>query len=117
MAPEKLHNKPLDEKSDMWSVGVMAYYMLAGYPPFWSSDESKLFQKIKTCDYDYYEEWDNLSSDAQKFVSKLIEPNMKTRLSAAEALQHNWLQSHIIKTPLKPQFMMCLLEHKKLDDF
>ena len=36
MAPEKLYNKPLEEKSDNWSVGVMTYYMLVGYPPFWS---------------------------------------------------------------------------------
>ena len=54
MAPEKLYNKPLEEKSDLWSVGVMAYYMLAGYPPFWSQRENKLFQKIKTCDYDFF---------------------------------------------------------------
>ena len=117
MAPEKLHNKPLEEKSDLWSVGVMAYYMLAGYPPFWSNDENKLFQKIKTCDYDYYQEWDRISSDAQKFVSKLIEPNLKNRMSAAEALEDKWLQKHVIKTPLKPKIVMCLLEHKKLDDF
>ena len=86
MAPEKLHNKPLDEKSDLWSVGVMTYYMLAGYPPFWSSDENKLFQKIKTNDYDFYEEWDRISLDAQKFVQKLIEPNIENRFSAAQAL-------------------------------
>ena len=43
MAPEKLYNKPLEEKSDIWSVGVMAYYMLAGYPPFYSDSENKLF--------------------------------------------------------------------------
>ena len=54
MAPEKLFNKPLEEKSDIWSVGVMTYYMLAGYPPFWSDNENKLFHKIKTCDYEFY---------------------------------------------------------------
>ena len=54
MAPEKLHNKPLEEKSDNWSVGVMTYYMLVGYPPFWSENEKKLFHKIKTCDFEFY---------------------------------------------------------------
>ena len=34
MAPEKFNNEPLEEKSDNWSVGVMTYYMLAGYLPF-----------------------------------------------------------------------------------
>ena len=56
IAPEKLKNQPLEEKSDNWSVGVMAYYMLVGYPPFWSNkddEHEELYQKIKTCDYDF----------------------------------------------------------------
>ena len=43
MAPEKLYNKPLEEKSDIWSVGIMAFYMLSGMPPFWSDSEERLF--------------------------------------------------------------------------
>ena len=86
MAPEKLYNKPLEEKSDLWSVGVMAYYMLAGYPPFYSDNEQKLFQKIKTTDFDFYEEWATVSQSAQSFVSKLLDPNLNLRMSAAEAL-------------------------------
>ena len=97
MAPEKLKNMPLEEKSDIWSVGVMAYYMLVGYPPFWADQEDKLFQKIKTNDYEYYGEWPKPAKD---FVSKLLEPNVNKRLSANEALKHPWLKAHVIRTPL-----------------
>ena len=38
-------------------------------------------------------------------------------MSALEALNHKWLQQHVIKTPLNPKIVMCLLKHKKLDDF
>ena len=53
IAPEKLRNEPLEEKSDNWSVGVMAYQMLVGKLPFLSNQEEELYQKIKTCDYDF----------------------------------------------------------------
>lgn len=92
MAPEKLYNKPLEEKSDLWSVGVMAYYMLAGYPPFWANEEVKLWKKIKTCDYDYFDEWKDISAESRDFVSRLLEPNLKLRMSASDALNHKWLK-------------------------
>lgn len=91
MAPEKLYNKPLEEKSDIWSVGVMTYYMLAGYPPFWANEEEKLWKKIKTCDYDFFDEWKDLSAESRDFVSRLLEPNLKLRMSASDALNHKWL--------------------------
>jgi serine/threonine protein kinase/ligand-binding sensor domain-containing protein len=34
MAPERLAGKPYDTQSDVYSVGVLAYEMLAGKPPF-----------------------------------------------------------------------------------
>ena len=118
MAPEKLYNKPLEEKSDLWSVGVMTYYMLAGYPPFWHQNESKLFNLIKTCDFDYAaEDWSALTPYAKDFVSQLLDPNLKLRMSAEQALQHKWMKQHVIKTPLNPTIISCLLKHKKLNDF
>lgn len=118
MAPEKLYNKPLEEKSDIWSVGVMTYYMLAGYPPFWHESEQKLFNLIKTCDYEYdKQDWSTLSKEAKDFVNKLLEPNLKLRMTAAQALEHKWMAQHVIRTPLNLNVLTCLLKHKKLNDF
>lgn len=33
MAPEVIEGK-YDESCDMWSIGVITYCMIAGYPPF-----------------------------------------------------------------------------------
>jgi len=53
LAPEKIYGEELTTLSDMWSVGVITYYMLAGYPPFMADSEEKLFKKIKTTDFDF----------------------------------------------------------------
>ena len=36
-----------DLKCDIWAVGVIAYFMLCGQPPFLASNEAQLFQKIR----------------------------------------------------------------------
>lgn len=54
MAPEVLEGS-YDETCDMWSIGVITYCMLGGYPPFNADTDAKLFRKIKLCDYEFHD--------------------------------------------------------------
>ena len=48
VAPEVIAEKPYGVEVDIWSIGVICYVLLAGYPPFYSEQESDLLSQIKT---------------------------------------------------------------------
>ncbi|RLS34766.1 MAG: serine/threonine protein kinase [Planctomycetota bacterium] len=45
MAPEQIRGQPPDFRSDVYSLGCVAYEMLAGAPPFTGSDQNDLLGK------------------------------------------------------------------------
>ena len=50
-APEVFEGS-YDEKCDVWSVGVILYTLLAGYPPFQGETELEIVKNVKTGIYD-----------------------------------------------------------------
>lgn len=72
MAPEVLDGA-YDEACDMWSIGIITYCLLCGYPPFTADSDQQLFKKIKLCDYEFHDpEWSQISTSAKDFISQLI---------------------------------------------
>lgn len=50
----------------MWSIGVIIYIILAGYPPFHDEDQNRLYRKIKAGHYRFDPEyWNDVSSEAK----------------------------------------------------
>ena len=44
VAPEVLQQKPYGKECDIWSIGVVAFILLSGTPPFYEEDNFALFE-------------------------------------------------------------------------
>ena len=92
MAPEVFDGNGYDNKCDVWSIGVMAFFMLSGTPPFMGRNDVEIKNKIITCDYNLEDpSMDSVSTSAKNWLQKLLELNPKNRISASKALEHDWL--------------------------
>jgi len=92
VAPEILEGNPYDERADMWSVGVILYILLGGYPPFIESTQRDLFRKIRKGEYEFHEEyWGTVSTEAKDLISNLLTVDPKERLTAKKGMVNPWI--------------------------
>lgn len=92
VAPEILHGVPYGTKADMWSIGVIAYILLGGYPPFIEQNQRELFKKIKRGQYEFHPEyWGGISHEAKDMISRLLTVDPTRRMSANDALGTPWI--------------------------
>lgn len=92
MAPEVI-NKSYDNKSDIWSIGIITYILLCGKPPFFGTSEDEINQAVLNDELVFREDvWKSISGVAKAFIQKLIERDVDKRYSAAQALQDTWIQ-------------------------
>ncbi|XP_030358263.1 calcium/calmodulin-dependent protein kinase type 1 isoform X1 [Strigops habroptila] len=92
VAPEVLAQKPYSKAVDCWSIGVIAYILLCGYPPFYDENDAKLFEQILRAEYEFDSPyWDDISDSAKDFIQHLMEKDPCKRFTCEQALQHPWI--------------------------
>ena len=86
-----------DKSCDMWSVGVILYIMLCGYPPFYSEVPNqpitqRMRKKIMSGNFDFpHREWDKISGNAKDLIRHLLCVEESERISVDDLLRHPWL--------------------------
>lgn len=131
VAPEVLTSESYDKSVDMWSLGVIIYILLCGYPPFYADNAPALFKKIMDVkvsgwgffwfpfwppyafahQYDFDDpSWDEVSEEAKHLIRHLLVKNTEERYTAEQCRNHPWVVGASDK-PLNPR-LDKLAEHQ-----
>jgi calcium/calmodulin-dependent protein kinase I len=92
VAPEVLTCESYDKSVDMWSVGVILYILLCGYPPFYADNAPALFKKIMEVQYDFDDpSWEDVSDAAKSLIQHLLVKEPEKRYTATQCMEHEWV--------------------------
>ena len=100
VAPEVLSNKPYGSQCDAWSLGVIFYILLCGYPPFSDDNTERLFSMIQSGRYEMDpQEWSVISESAKDLVRKILVVDPAKRLTCDQILHHPWMKMDLNSIP------------------
>ena len=104
LAPEMLQRRDYTRAVDTWALGVIVFVLLCGCLPF--DDDSATVpsdELVKAKFVLRFPRWaKNLSASAKNLLSHLLDVNPRTRYTAAQALNHPWVQG---TTAVKGNFL------------
>ena len=99
VAPEVINRKGHDgAKADIWSCGVVLFVLLAAYLPLHDSNLMELYRKIGKAEF-RYPIW--FPQEVRWLLSKILDPNQKTRISIAKIMQNSWFQKGTLDPALR----------------
>uniref|UniRef100_A0A3B5LGS4 CaM kinase-like vesicle-associated protein n=1 Tax=Xiphophorus couchianus TaxID=32473 RepID=A0A3B5LGS4_9TELE len=100
LAPEVVARHRYGRPVDCWAVGVIMFILLSGNPPFYDETEEEntdlhnriIFCRIVAGDFEFDSPyWDDISPAAKGLVCRLMEVDQMLRITAEDALQHEWI--------------------------
>jgi serine/threonine protein kinase len=100
IAPELLVGEEYDTAVDMWSLGVVFYIMVGGYPPFNGSTDREIFKKIKKGELDLSDPaFRKATPAAISILCAMLHRDPAKRITAEEALAHPFFDSLVASPP------------------
>merc|ERR1711916_385599 len=110
MAPEILWGEGYSRSCDYWSVGIILYEMLVGYPPFFANSQREIRQKITEWrKYVRVPDDVDISHEARDLLNCLLCEQSERICTLADAVAHPWFEGVDFKTlrkrraPMVPQ--------------
>ncbi|XP_046950924.1 MAP kinase-activated protein kinase 3 isoform X1 [Lynx rufus] len=107
LAPEVLGPEKYDKSCDMWSLGVIMYILLCGFPPFYSNTGQAISpgmkRRIRLGQYGFPNpEWSEVSEDAKQLIRLLLKTDPTERLTITQFMNHPWINQSMVvpQTPL-----------------
>ena len=113
IAPEVIR-EVYDEKCDIWSLGVILYVLLCGYPPFNGDTDVEIMQNVQKGKFCFpKEEWDIMSNEVKDLITKMLTYEPSKRISAKKILEHPWFSQYEEKIKQDINVAKSALENMK----
>ena len=97
-APEVIEGRAYNgSSSDIWSCGVILFALLAGRLPFDDEDLHTLLEKVKIGAYDMPQA---LDKRAQDLIARMLEKDVRKRITIEQILTHPFFTLHPPKIPM-----------------
>ena len=92
-APEILRGEDYDYQCDLFSLGVIMFYLIKGELPFHNDTHELLIKNILEGSYpmESDEHFFNVSPQAKDLISRLLDTNPSSRIKISEAIKHPWI--------------------------
>ena len=120
LSPEMLQGTKHDKTTDWWAFGILVYEMLAGIPPFYDENQSKMFKNILEGEIPWPDKklhGFQISKDAIDLVQKLLIRDRKQRLGAKsgylEVLEHRFFKGVNTKKILERKYKAPYIPKKQ----
>jgi calcium-dependent protein kinase len=111
VAPEVLTNC-YSPKCDVWSIGVIAFMLLAGYPPFDGEDDRHTLHLVRTQPVKFeHRNFKTVSPEAIEFIRACLNRNVEERPEAKDLMSFPWIAPEARRRPscaLTPQVLSAL---------
>jgi calcium-dependent protein kinase len=92
VAPEVL-KQDYDVRCDVWSLGVILFVFLCGYPPFEGDNNKEIFRNVLKQDLIFDPaDWNTVSTEAKDLVSKMLQKDPSKRITMDECTSHPWFK-------------------------
>ncbi len=93
LSPERFRRQVYSFPSDIWSMGVSLLFCALGKDPFDAQEVFSLLHEITTLALPKLLDENKFSSNARHFLALCTEQNPQNRATAAQLLQHPWLEN------------------------